>query len=63
MRCEGCSAGSEGWDLYDYCAVCSKNLCGDCMLKRCGERARRDGNTDAKHIPSNHGDGDDDIDP
>jgi len=38
-QCEGC--GSEvpahSYELYDYCAYCSKNLCPACMEKGCCE--------------------------
>lgn len=35
--CENCGAGVApgSYELYDYCAACSKNLCGACMAKGC----------------------------
>jgi hypothetical protein len=35
MKCERCRVESKGYDLHDYCAVCSKNLCDGCMAKGC----------------------------
>lgn len=37
MKCErvGCDATPEGYGLFDYCASCSKNLCGDHMAAGC----------------------------
>jgi hypothetical protein len=35
MTCEGCGVETVGYDLHDFCAVCSKNLCGKCMEKGC----------------------------
>lgn len=37
MKCERCSkqTDSETYELFDYCAKCSKNLCPDCMKKGC----------------------------
>ena len=36
MKCERCGALPKGkWDIHDYCANCSKNLCPDCMNKGC----------------------------
>lgn len=35
MKCERCGASVKGWDLLDYCANCSKNLCESCMGKGC----------------------------
>ncbi len=36
-KCERCGATTEPgtFDLMDYCAVCSKNLCPECMAKGC----------------------------
>ena len=35
MNCERCGAEPEGYDLFDYCAVCSKNLCSRCAKNGC----------------------------
>lgn len=52
MNCERCHKESEGYQLHDYCEVCSKNLCGECM-----ENGRCKGGH--KHKPANHGGEDD----
>ena len=33
--CERCGAEPEGYDLFDYCAECSQNLCSKCMRAGC----------------------------
>ena len=40
-ECEGCKALPPGsqFNLHDYCAYCSKNLCEECMKKPCKARA------------------------
>lgn len=35
MKCEKCNRPVQGYELHDYCARCSKNLCDDCMEKGC----------------------------
>ncbi len=36
FKCERCGASTESaYDLHDYCAVCNKNLCNDCMETGC----------------------------
>lgn len=35
MKCERCGVRTKGYELHDYCAVCSKNLCGTCMANGC----------------------------
>jgi len=35
MSCERCGASPEGFELYDYCAFCSANLCEKCMAEGC----------------------------
>lgn len=37
MKCEraGCRAETKGYDLFDYCAKCSKNLCPEHVQKGC----------------------------
>ncbi len=35
MECERCHSKSEGYNLFDYCAVCSTNLCPHCMAEGC----------------------------
>ncbi len=36
MKCERCGAKPKNpMDLHDYCDVCGKNLCADCMAKGC----------------------------
>ncbi len=34
-RCERCGTEATGWDLFDYCANCSQNLCPKCMKQGC----------------------------
>lgn len=35
-ECERCGAVPQGeYELLDYCATCSKDLCGGCMAKGC----------------------------
>jgi hypothetical protein len=60
MKCEraGCSAETEGYNLFDYCAHCSKNLCPEHLRKGC-----------CGHIPAESGSGEefpfgpDDLEP
>ena len=34
--CERCGAKASGeYELFDYCAQCSRNLCDACMEKGC----------------------------
>lgn len=34
--CERCGRkASAGYELFDYCGVCSKNLCESCMVDGC----------------------------
>ncbi len=37
MKCERCGKRSreETYELFDYCAECSANLCPACMKKGC----------------------------
>lgn len=35
MKCERCGVGITGYDLHDFCAACSRNLCEKCMAKGC----------------------------
>lgn len=35
MNCDRCNASTHNYDLMDFCAVCSKNLCPACMAKGC----------------------------
>lgn len=36
MKCERCKAETKkGYELFDYCAKCSKNLCPECMAQGC----------------------------
>ncbi len=39
MNCERCTATTSGYQLFDYCASCSKNLCEKCMTKGCCGRS------------------------
>ena len=35
-RCERCGGKAKGeYALLDYCAICSRDLCEDCMAKGC----------------------------
>lgn len=52
MRCERCGKGTVGYDLFDYCAECSKNLCWECMDKGC-----------CGHVPAKSGTKDDEYEP
>lgn len=35
MKCERCNQSATGYNLFDYCAKCSKNLCSKCMGGGC----------------------------
>lgn len=35
MNCERCLASPFGFELLDYCADCSTNLCKGCMEDGC----------------------------
>lgn len=37
MKCEhpGCPVSTSGFDLFDYCATCGKNLCSGHMSAGC----------------------------
>lgn len=35
MKCERCKVEATGYNLHDYCAKCSKNLCDRCMKNGC----------------------------
>ena len=35
MECERCHSQASGYNLFDYCAVCSTNLCPHCMAEGC----------------------------
>jgi hypothetical protein len=36
FKCERCgSSTEEAFRLHDYCALCSKQLCNDCMEEGC----------------------------
>lgn len=48
MRCEECNRVTSGYELFDYCAECSVNLCPACMERgHCG------------HVPAISGSDDD----
>jgi hypothetical protein len=34
-KCEKCGAKPVGYNLFDYCANCSRDLCAECMEKGC----------------------------
>lgn len=44
-KCERCGVKPKGeFELLDYCAVCSKDLCPDCMaLGCCGSAPAKSG--------------------
>jgi len=53
MKCEGCQKSTRGYDLFDYCEHCSKNLCEQCMTTgRCLDAS------DHKHCPAEQGEED-----
>lgn len=54
MKCERCGKATDAYELFDYCAVCSKNLCPTCLRDgRCAPtRNERGGH---HHVPANHG--------
>lgn len=33
--CERCGESPSGFDLLDYCGVCFKDLCDECMDEGC----------------------------
>lgn len=35
FKCERCNKATAGYDLFDYCASCSRNLCDPCMADGC----------------------------
>ena len=37
MTCERCNKETkpDGYDLFDFCAKCARNLCPECMKKGC----------------------------
>ena len=45
QTCEKCGKKASGkYELLDYCAKCSKNLCDDCMAAgHCGETPAKSG--------------------
>ena len=48
-ECERCQARipAGSYELFDYCALCSKNLCDRCMEKGCcGKRPAESGMED-----------------
>jgi hypothetical protein len=50
MKCEGCRVETTGYNLHDYCEVCGKNMCSECMAnKKCRESGT------GKHVPAHHG--------
>lgn len=43
-KCERCGIAPQGDGLHDYCSVCSKNLCDECMAKgHCGNVPAKSG--------------------
>lgn len=59
MKCERCPATTP--DLFDYCAICSKNVCPDCMEKGCcgvvpAISGERDDNEEGQASLNEHGD-------
>ena len=34
-KCEGCGRMASGYELLDYCAICSRDLCLKCMARGC----------------------------
>lgn len=50
MTCEKCGIQTGGYDLFDYCAICGKNLCDRCMEAGC-----------CGHIPAVSGQMNDDM--
>lgn len=51
MKCEKCGAKNDpqSYDLFDYCANCSKNLCPECMGKGCCGKVPADSGMQADH--------------
>lgn len=46
--CERCGARANGqYELFDYCAHCSANLCHDCMKKGCCKKVPADSGSEA----------------
>lgn len=35
MQCERCNKETKGYELFDYCATCGKNLCDEHMKAGC----------------------------
>lgn len=49
MECERCHTNTpeDGYELFDYCANCSRNLCDQCMEKGCCGKSPADSGTKA----------------
>lgn len=37
MKCERCGTETRAYELFDFCAICSKNLCDKCVKRGCCE--------------------------
>lgn len=47
MKCERCPKTTQGFDLFDYCATCGRNLCPGCAEEGCcGVKPMASGQTD-----------------
>lgn len=52
MVCERCGVKAEGYALFDYCAVCGRNLCDACMQRGCCGNAPVSSGENADHQDS-----------
>jgi hypothetical protein len=47
MKCERCPNTSTGFELFDYCATCGRNLCRSCFAGGCcGAKPAASGQSD-----------------
>jgi hypothetical protein len=54
--CERCGKQSDpaSYELMDYCAECSRNLCDDCMAKGCCGQVPATSGTEAAEVSGNN---------
>jgi hypothetical protein len=48
-KCERCRKSADGFDLLDYCAKCSKDLCEACMKAGCCGSVPAESGTDSDY--------------
>lgn len=57
MNCERCGKKQImlGWELFDYCLHCGKNLCDKCMEKGCCGKVPADSGADEDNYDEDNG--------